>query len=248
MCRLTTLVGQQLGWRAGFALLALAGAVLIALTARVIPRMAAEGENDLHALPGLLANRGLRVTVAVTGLVVTAHFTAFTYVAPLLEDVTGLAPATVSALLLLIGVAGLAGTLLSGRLADRDSYRAVKLVAAGLLGALLALWLALPAPLPAVLVLAVWGFVGAGIAVILQTRVLHVAGASGDAASSFYVAVFNLGIGGGALLGSLLIPLIGLENLPLAGAAFAAAGLAAALVRNLQDDAPTAGTVGSHDP
>jgi DHA1 family L-arabinose/isopropyl-beta-D-thiogalactopyranoside export protein-like MFS transporter len=84
-------------------------------------------------------------------------------------------------------------------------------------------------PVVTVALLALWGLPAAAMSVVLQTRVLDVAGASPDAASAVYVAIYNLGIGGGALLGAQLIPHTGPAGLPLVGATFAALALVTGL-------------------
>jgi predicted MFS family arabinose efflux permease len=224
-----TLIGQRAGWRTSFAALALIGALLLVATARVVPRLAAEGRNNLRALPAVLASRPLRAAVAITGLLVTAQFTVYTYITPLLERTTGLSASLISPLLLVFGVTGLIGNLIAGRLADRNSRRAVNAVALGMLAVLATLSVVAEHPVVTVALLALWGLPAAAMSVVLQTRVLDVAGASPDAASAVYVAIYNLGIGGGALLGAQLIPHTGPAGLPLVGATFAALALVTGL-------------------
>jgi len=222
-----TLLGQHLGWRAAFLVLAALSAVLLAAAAALLPPLAAVGDNGLAALGGVARDRRLRAAVAVTGLVVLAQFTSYTYIVAVLRDVTAVSGTTVTAALLLFGVGGLAGNVLAGLLVDRDTRRGVLAVAAALAAVLAVLAAVAPIPAATIFVVTVWGGPAAAMSVSLQARVLRLAGASPDAASAFYVSVYNLGIGGGALLGSVLLPVTGLRGLPAAGAALAVVALLA---------------------
>lgn len=224
---LSTLVGQQAGWRIAFLAAGALGALTLLAVALLVPRTEALPAREATAPADLLRRRRLRDVVIATALVYVAHFAAFTYVAVFVRDVTHAAGHALGPLLLAYGACGLAGTLAAGRAADRDVARAARggaaLLAVVLVGATVAGGL-LPAT---ALLIGGWGAAIAGLAVVLQTRVLSLAPDAPDAASALYVVAANVGIGGGALLGGGLLPLVGPRGLTAAGGVLALGALVA---------------------
>ena len=229
---LGTALGQWLGWRFALAALAVAGAACVVALLIVLP--------PLPALPrdlGMRAGAQLRASVRIIGdgpvaavclttvVLVIGHFAAYTYVASLVRRDGGLTGFGLSALLLGYGAAGLIGNAVVGRFVDR---RPGPLLAT--LVGLMALALALLTPVlgagPTVVAALVWGGTFTAIPVVLQAAILRVAPQARDAASAVYVVAFQIGIGGGALLGERFISAGHLGGLPaLAAVLTAAAGL-----------------------
>lgn len=223
---LGTLLGQQAGWRTAFLAVGGLGLVAAASAAAMLPRLQPLSPAGQAPLTTLWQRPGLRSVVLITALVFAAHFTAFTYVTPFLRDVTGFSPSAISPVLLLFGVAGLCGTVIAGRTVDRA---ALPTLACGLTvqAAMLAVMGAAGTSGPvAVAAIFVWAAAVGLLPVALQTRVLQVAPDSPDAASALYVATFNVGIGGGALLGGVLLATAGARSVAWAGSAIALAALA----------------------
>ncbi|WP_199831132.1 MFS transporter [Streptomyces sp. NBRC 110028] len=223
---LTAALGGTVGWRAAFWLVAFAALLVLTVAMRVLPpvpgnpQQAGRGPHALR-LPGLLP------LVMTTMVLVLGHFTLYSYVTPLLHS-TGIPDgAGVSALLATYGVTGLGGTWLAGLWVDRAPSAAIfgttgaMALAIGLLafGASL-----IPVTVAAV---AVWGMAFAAAPVCLQATVLRIAGTAHDTASSWYVAAFNLGIGGGALAGGAVLASAGVRAL--GWVALAAVSIAAAI-------------------
>ncbi|MFI7099459.1 MFS transporter [Streptomyces sp. NPDC050161] len=231
---LGTALGSALGWRAAFSVVAalavlLCGAALWALPdtgtgaptdarwevardGRADARVRAQDTDDARAAPGVL--RALRLpgvlpVVGTTALLVLGHFTLYTYVTPLLRDLGVPDGAQLGALLGAYGLAGLAGTWVCGLLVDRRPRAAVL----GTIGLMATAMAALLTGLPEAVAMALWGAAFAAVPVCLQTTVLRLAPDAPDAASSWYVAGFNLGIGSGALAGGLVISAAGLPAL-----------------------------------
>lgn len=225
-----TLTGELGGWRVAFALVgALALAVLAALVL-LLPRLPAERRlrpADLVRLPR--ESPAVRAGLALTVLLVTGHFLAYTFVRPVLQERYGVGDGLVGVLLLGYGAAGLAGNFLAGAAAARNPRRTVLTVAAGLAAALAApvLLPALPDPagpaagggaVPGVLLLAGWGLAYGGVSVGLQSWFLAAAPHAAEAATSLYVAAFCLSIAAGAALGGVLVDAVALGAAPAAGA------------------------------
>lgn len=114
---LGTALGQEFGWRTPFLVLAVASTVIAAFGRWALPELRAVRTTSAAVLFGLVRERGtgVRTGLAVTALLVIAHFAAFTYVSPFLESATHAGNRTVAAYLLLYGVAGVAGTAITSR-------------------------------------------------------------------------------------------------------------------------------------
>ncbi|MEU4213982.1 MFS transporter [Actinoplanes sp. NPDC026623] len=208
---LGTALGQRLGWEVALGVLAGAAAICVAAVLAVLPR--------LPALPGDLAVRagaqlkasiriGYRRSVAVICLVtvalVTGHFVAYTYIAPMVRRDGDVEGAGLSALLLGYGAAGLLGNWIVGRFVDRRP-RTLLAALAGVMVVSLAVLIPVLGAVPTVLAVLAWGGAVTSIPVILQAAILRVAPDARDAASAVYVVAFQVGIGGGALLGERLV-------------------------------------------
>jgi len=180
----------------------------------------------LVAIPAALRSAPLLAICVVTVLVVTGHFTAYTYITALVRRDAGLAGLALSAVLFGYGAAGVAGIWLVGRTTDRRPRAATAACALGVVVALIGLvTVARGSAVATVAALVVWGAAFTALPVCLQGAVLRVAPRSADTASALFVVAFQIGIGGGALAGSLLVDAGELSALCVTGAALAAAGL-----------------------
>lgn len=215
---LGTALGQAFGWRlalAGIGVVTLLGALLVQ---RFLPPVRHHaGETDapplrLRSDPTFVP---VLVVCLITAVTMVGAYTFYTYVAPFITDVMGLASSAISPMLLAYGIAGAVGLLLAGTVLGRRPTvgLAVALVATGLGVAGLALFPQVPGVGIACFLL--WGTAFGALPPMLNTRLLHSASARiRDAAASFYTTAFNTGIGGGALLGAILFGVIGLGGLP----------------------------------
>jgi DHA1 family inner membrane transport protein len=228
-----TWLGQQFGWRATFWAVALVGVAALAVIVALLPQdrerpVASDWRADLAAI----MQRPVLLGLLTTALGYAGVFAVFTYVAPLLTEVTGFSDAAVSPILLVFGGGLVAGNLLGGRLADR-SLAATVIGTLVLLGVVLALMTAAFAnPVAAVLFVGLLGVAGFATVAPLQIWVLRKAEGAGESlASSFNIAAFNLGNALGAWAGGLAIDhWPGLPFVPLVAALFPAAAIVVALV------------------
>ena len=150
-------------------------------------------------------------------VVATGHFAAYTYITALVRRDAGLSGLGLSAVLFGYGAAGIGGIVLAGRITDRWPRRSTAACVAGLVVALAALaTVAHGSTAGTVAAVVVWGAGFTALPVALQAAVLRVAPRSADTASALYVVAFQIGIGGGALAGSLLVN-AGLLARPAAG-------------------------------
>ncbi|MFD9517050.1 MFS transporter [Streptomyces sp. NPDC059979] len=202
---LGTMIGQRSGWHTSFAAVAAIGFVVLVAVLFLLPSLPAQGTGSLAALPRVLRNSRLRAAVAVTALVMIGHFLAFTYIAPYLEQVTGISEGMVGVLLLVFGAAGFAGNFVAGAVVGRSVHGTLVGALVLMTGSLALLWAFGDSRPAAITLLVLWGLAFAALPVGLQTWVLQLAKEESDAASSLYVAAFNGAVAVGALAGGLLV-------------------------------------------
>jgi predicted MFS family arabinose efflux permease len=198
-----TFLGALAGWRAAFVVVATVSAAVALAMAVLLPRLPAERAARLSGIPALLRNRRVGTGLVVVALLVIGHFGAYTYVRPVLEARAIDAP-LIGALLLVYGVAGVAGTFLAGTAAARSVRRTVLVLAGLIVAAVLLLALAPTAPLAAV-ALVVWGLGYGGVSVTAQTWMTVAAPDARETASSLFAGVFNGPIALGAVGGGLVV-------------------------------------------
>ncbi|WP_242582611.1 MFS transporter [Streptomyces sp. MST-110588] len=196
-----TLMGELGGWRSAFvAVGVLAGAVAAGLSL-LLPPLPAETPVRLSGVLALLRDVRVRTGLVVVALLVTGHFAAYTYVRPVLETLTGAGAELISTLLLVYGLAGIAGNFMGGAGAVR-SPRGALLVISGVLAGTVLLVPVLGVGVPgAVALLVIWGLAYGGVSVSTQSWLTAAAPGARETASALFVAVFNAAISAGALAG-----------------------------------------------
>ena len=219
-----TWLGGHGGWRAPFAVLGGLALVSLVLIAVLLPTSRPQ-EN--HAAYGTAPDRRrFLVVVATTALSVTGMFAGFTYVAALLEDVSGFDEDAVSGVLFAFGVAALAGVTLTGPLLDRFPRATLTVLVATQATALLGLYAAGSSQVAAVGLLMLLGASVAPVFMATQSQVLRVAPARTESALAANSAAFNVGVAAGALLGAGLLPVVGVRGTFLAGGLLTVGALA----------------------
>ena len=200
-------LGLHFGWRMTFWAIAAIGLVAILILARFVPADRERVEpgplsDELAVLREPQVLLGLAMTVLGFGGV----FAVFTFIQPILVEITGFPQEAVSPILLLFGVGLILGNMLGGRLADRNLPLALIATTAGLAVVLLAMTPAIHARIPAVIFVGLLGAAAFATVAPLQMRVLDKAGEAGrNLASSLNIAAFNLGNALGAWLGGMVI-------------------------------------------
>lgn len=182
--------------------------------------------SDVRRELGVLTRPEVLLAMGTTVLGAGAMFALYTYVAPVLADLTHASPNFVAFALVLIGIGFTLGNTLGGRLADWSLDGATKLIL-GLLAVIMAvLPLLLTTHAGAAIGLVVWAAAAFGIVPPVQMRVMQAAAQAPGLASSVNVGAFNLGNALGAALGGAAIGQgLGYASVPLVGAALAAGGL-----------------------
>jgi len=221
---LGTFIGQHFGWQATFLAVSLLGVIAIIGSAILVPSdIAGSKPAPLLMQLAVLKKPRLLLVYAITTLGYGGSFIAFTYLAPILQQVSGFAASTVSLVMLVYGVSVAAGNIWGGKLADRlGPVRALQIVFALLALVLFVLAFTAPSkPLVLITVLA-WGAVAFGNVPGLQVYVVRRAERDApqaiDVASGLNIAAFNVGIALGAWGGGLIVAHLGLMATPWIGA------------------------------
>ena len=221
-----TWVGQQLGWRLAFGGTAVLGLITMAALWLALPPGEAGPRPNVRRELAVLVQPSVLLAMGTTVLGSGAMFALYTYVAPVLTELTQASPGFVALALVLIGVGFTLGNSLGGRLADWSLDGATLLILATLALTMAVLPLLLTTQLGAAIGLVVWGAAAFGIVPPVQMRVMQAAAQAPSLASSVNVGAFNLGNALAAALGGLVISLgWGYAAVPWVGAALAASGL-----------------------
>jgi len=230
---LGTWIGQQFGWRATFWSVTVVGILALIVIGVLIPKDARPSEDaDWRADMQVILRLPVLLCLLTTVLGYAGVFAVFTYIAPLLTQISGFTESAVSPILLVFGGGLVVGNLIGGRFADRN-------LMATIFGTLVVLSMVLVLMAPgfhtktsAILLTALLGAAGFATVAPLQMWVLSKAeGAGQSLASSFNIAAFNLGNAVGAWAGGTMIEHgLGLSVVPLVAAVFPAAAVLVALL------------------
>ena len=219
-------VGQYFGWQLSFLLIGVCAAGVMLVLAKNLPALPSQNTGSLSSLPSLFKRRNLMLLYAMTVLIITAHFTAYSYIEPFVLQVGGFKAEQVTIVLSLYGLAGFAASYLFGKwFAKSQRLFMLGAVAVILLSALLLLPFA-SFPYAVYALVFIWGVAIVIISLGMVSKVLAFASDATDVANSIYSGLYNVGIGGGALLGHYVTVWFGLSNIGIAGALLASAGLA----------------------
>ena len=221
---LGTWIGQQFGWRETFLVVSLLGVIAMVGSGLLIPSNLPKGAaSTIREQLAVLTKKPLLLVYAKTALGYGGAFTAFTFLAPILQQVSGFGANAVSLILLVYGVSVAIGNIWGGKLADKmGPLPALKLMFGGLALILLMLTFTAPHPVLAVLTVLVWGAFAFGNVPGLQVLVVqqaerHTPNAV-DVASGLNIAAFNVGIALGSVVGGFVVEHLGLMHTPWIGA------------------------------
>ncbi len=201
-----TFVGQQLGWRWAFWLVAALGVLALLGIAALVPKERDGEPPELRAEVGALARPQVLLSLGMTALGFGGVFTSFTYIAPQLREISGFSQGGVAALLVLFGAGSVVGTTAGGRLADYRRLDPILLGSfAALSAALAAFTLTIHSQLAAAVTVFVLGVVGYVAVPGLASRIVREAGDAPTLSSTANISAFSAANAGGAFLGGTII-------------------------------------------
>lgn len=228
---LGTALGQVAGWRATFWAVTAIGVIALLGLIRFLPLRHDEERLNMRAELAALKGAGIWLSLSMTVLFSASMFALFTYVAPLLGDVTGVSPRGVTWTLLLIGLGLTLGNILGGKMADRRLGATLVGVFAAMAIVSTALTWTSSALVPAEITLFLWATAAFAAVPALQVNVVTFGKAAPNLVSTLNIGAFNLGNALGAWTGGLVIEQgLGLTRVPLAAAALAVLAMIVTLI------------------
>ncbi|EBQ8805813.1 sugar transporter [Salmonella enterica subsp. enterica] len=195
-------VGQYFGWRTTFFAIGMGALITLLCLIKLLPKLPSEHSGSLKSLPLLFRRPALMSLYVLTVVVVTAHYTAYSYIEPFVQNVAGLSAKFATVLLLILGGAGIIGSLVFGKLGNRHASSLVSIAIALLVVCLLLLLPAAESEAHLAILSIFWGIAIMVIGLGMQVKVLALAPDATDVAMALFSGIFNIGIGAGALVGN----------------------------------------------
>ena len=236
---LGTALGQYAGWRSTFWAVTVIGVIALIGLIRFLPTNRNEEKLNMRAELGALRGAGIWLSLTMTALFSASMFTLFTYIAPLLGEVTGVSPNGVTWTLLLIGLGLTAGNVIGGKMADRhlSSTLIGVFVSMAVISTVLS-WTS-TALIPAEITLFLWAVAAFAAVPALQINVVTFGKAAPNLVSTLNIGAFNVGNALGAWVGgSVIAHGLGLTSVPLAAAILAVLALLITLITFRQTGNP----------
>ena len=228
-------IGIAVGWRIAFLIIGLLSLGVLAFLAAVLRRTPSEGGFSLRKLPALIKTPALWGIYLLTIVIISGHFTAYSYFEPFLAQVAGMHNNTITLVLTLYGLVGLAGSLLFSKYYDARPALFLRFGVVGICTFLLLLHAASFSPWSTIATCICWGLAINFFNLVFQSEVITNAPQGTAVAMSIYSGIYNVGIGTGALVGGSVCDGIGLPYIGYVGGAIALA----ATVYCLRRVAPT---------
>lgn len=207
---LGTYIGQEFGWRMSFAVVAALGLVALLVSLVAVEKVPSSNHSpSLKDVGSLIANPRIITALLMTVLGFGGTFALFTYISPILKEISGYSASSISWLLLVYGIAVAIGNIVGGRLANRHPAKALRFVFLFQgIALLLQIWL-LPNKTLAIFSLLLIGFFAFMMSPGVQAYILMLAEklvpSAKDVASALNISAFNVGIAAGSILGGLAI-------------------------------------------
>ncbi len=213
-------IGLYLDWRSTFACIGALAALIALLFWRVFPAMPSTQSVRFKSLPTLLSNKSLRKIYLLTALFITGQFTAYSYIEPFLAQ-NGVSESAITTILVLFGCSGIVASVVFSRYYDTHHLVFVNLSLFGVALSLLMLYFSAFYLPFVVAVIIFWGFAIACFNVVFQSQTINLAPNASAVAMSMYSGIYNVGIGGGALVGGIVSEDLGVSFVGFVGGAIA---------------------------
>jgi DHA1 family L-arabinose/isopropyl-beta-D-thiogalactopyranoside export protein-like MFS transporter len=214
-------IGDKLGWHSTFFSISAIAFIIMVVIRFTLPKVPSLNAGSLKSLPVLFSNKALIAAYFVVVLMITGHFATYTYVVPFMADLSGFSEDTSTIILFLYGLAGIVGILTANKFMEK--YLREMLIGSTLfiVLSLFVMYFFHTSVYALSAVLCVWSIAMSIFSLTMNLWVLRLVPKTADAAMAIYSGIFNVGIGGGALLGGLAITHFGLDSIGYVGALFA---------------------------
>lgn len=224
------MIGEAYGWRNTFGLIALCAALICLILAKSLPKLPSLNSGSLSSLKAFIKRPSLMLVFALTVIIITAQFTAYSYIEPFSLNIAHFSSAQTTTLLLIYGGAGLIGSFLFGKLGGKFPKLFIPLSCAMLAMSMLMI-LPLAGSVWSLTSLSLfWGMSIIIFSLALQAKTLNLASDATDVAMAIYSGLYNVGIGGGALLGGMVTANYGLSQIGIVGGLVAVVGTVLAFI------------------
>ena len=224
------IIGQSFGWRITFLALGVASMILLVMIVKIMPKVTSEQSGSLKSLPGLLKNPALISVYLLAVLVVTAHFCAFTYIEPFVQQMAGKSHDFATLLLLIFGLAGIVGSVIFSKAGEKHLSNLLTGAIAVLTICLALMGIVAHSTSGLIVVCTLWGIAFMIIGMGMQMKVLTLAPEATDIGMAMFSGIFNIGIGAGALLGKTVSVELSLSYVGYIGSISGALGLLLAII------------------
>ena len=215
-----TMIGQLVGWRVTFLCIGFIAFCVMASLIYLLPAVPSMNTISLKAIPEVLKRPVLLNIYLLTAIIITGHFTAYTYITPFMLNVGGFSEQIVVSLLLAVGFSGMIGSLIFAKYAEPHPTAILVMPVILLIICLLSLYVCSFSLITAILQGMVWGLAITIIGMVMQSKVIDAAPDAADIATSVYSGIYNIGIGGGAFVGSQVLVYLSTHYIGFVGAIF----------------------------
>ena len=224
------IIGEAYGWRNTFALIAVGAALVCLILAKTLPRLPSVNSGSLSSLKTFFKRPSLMIVFALTIIVITAQFTAYSYIEPFALNVAHFSSSQTTMLLLIYGAAGFIGSYLFGKFGQKYPKLPIPMSSA-ILAVSMLLLMPLATDFMSFSILSLfWGMAIICFSLAQQAKTLNLASDATDVAMAIYSGLYNVGIGGGALLGAYVTTHSGLHSIGIVGGILAILGTVLAIV------------------
>ena len=215
-----TMIGQLVGWRVTFLCIGVIAFCVMASLIYLLPAVPSMNTISLKAIPEVLKRPVLLNIYLLTAIIITGHFTAYTYITPFMLNVGGFSEQIVVSLLLAVGFSGMIGSLIFAKYSELHPTAILVMPVILLIICLLSLYVCSFSLITAIVQGMVWGLAITIIGMVMQSKVIDAAPDAADIATSVYSGIYNIGIGGGAFVGSQVLVYLSTHYIGFVGAIF----------------------------
>lgn len=224
-------VGLLVGWRATFLLIAALSAIVFIILAASLPKTPSDNDVSIKSLPALLRTPGLGGIYLLTVIIITGHYTSYSYIEPFLAQVAGMSNTLITIVLSIFGIVGIIGSYFFAKYFDRHQFTFIRFAVAGISIFTLLLLPSAINTATVILICILWGLAINSYNLSFQSEILQVAPHGTAIAMSIYSGIYNVGIGAGALVGGNVCSYMGISNTGFVGGAIGLVASAYCILR-----------------
>ena len=224
-------VGLLVGWRATFLLIAALSAIVFIILAASLPKTPSDNDVSIKSLPALLRTPGLGGIYLLTVIIITGHYTSYSYIEPFLAQVAGMSNTLITIVLSIFGIVGIIGSYFFAKYFDRHQFTFIRFAVVGISIFTLLLIPSAINTATVILICILWGLAINSYNLSFQSEILQVAPHGTAIAMSIYSGIYNVGIGAGALVGGNVCSYMGISNIGFVGGAIGLVASAYCILR-----------------